>query len=91
MSIDYTKPFGPSCVRSGFCCKQAPCPYGAWNADKTACKELVGNKPGEYGCALYDYIKTQPGWEVCPAFGMGCSSTLGNLARQQVLKELKSR
>lgn len=86
---DFTKPFGPSCVRSGFCCKKAPCGFGAWNADKTACKELAGDRPGEYACAIADEIKKTPGWEISPAFGMGCSSSLFNQDRDQVLKERK--
>ena len=29
------------CVRSGYCCKQAPCPFGEWDRDKNQCKYLI--------------------------------------------------
>jgi len=74
-----------ACLRSGFCCKQAPCPYGEWNKEKTQCKHLIGDKPGEYACGMYEHIIKQPGSEVCPAFGAGCSSTLFNEDRDSLL------
>lgn len=87
--VDYSKPYGAPCVRSGFCCKKAPCPYGEWNAEKTQCKELVGDRPGEYACGIIDRIKTYPGWEIVPAFGGGCSSTLFNPDRDAVLRRAR--
>lgn len=76
-----------ACVRSGFCCKQAPCPFG--EADATgACVHLTPDPEsdaGQYLCARYDYIREQPGADLSPAFGAGCSSPLFNEDRERVL------
>jgi len=66
------------CLRSGFCCKQAPCPFGKWNEAKTQCEYLVGDEPGGYECGIYDEIVQQPGAELVPAFGAGCCSNLNS-------------
>jgi len=81
-----------ACVRSGFCCKRGPCPYGeSVSADNPACKFLVGDKPGEYSCGKYDEIIKDPSSAFSPAFGAGCSSTLFNPERDQVLIQLGNR
>lgn len=65
------------CVRSGYCCKAAPCPFGKWNAAKTQCEHLKGPGLGRYSCGIYDEIILQPGSaEFGPAFGAGCCSPL---------------
>lgn len=64
------------CVRSGFCCKQAPCPFGKWNQAETQCAHLVGDRIGRYACGIHDEILGQPGADDCPAFGAGCCSPL---------------
>ena len=86
-------PGAQSCVGSGFCCKQAPCPFGEATApDNPACKHLkevpqdVG-KQSRYTCGIYDYIITQPDWENAPAFGAGCCSSLFNPDRERILRE----
>lgn len=82
-----------ACVRSGFCCKQAPCPFG--EADETgACVHLKPDSEstaGQYLCARYDFIREQPGADVAPAFGTGCSSPLFNEDRDRVLVQLGSK
>ena len=70
MSNHMTKP----CIRRGYCCKQAPCPYG----EGVPCIQLGGDKPGEHFCKIHDYIVQQPGAEFSPAFGAGCCSTLNS-------------
>ena len=81
------------CVRSGYCCKKAPCVYGERD-DRGWCNHLVEtSKVGDvplYGCEIYDYIKTQPGWEFTPAFGAGCSSTLFNDDRDRVVRAMRT-
>lgn len=73
------------CVNSGYCCKQAPCPFGSWNAEKHQCNSLKGDKPGNYECEKYDFIMTQPyGREVSPAFGAGCCSPLNTDRRELI-------
>jgi len=67
------------CVRSGFCCKQAPCPFGeVTSAKNSACKFLGGEKPGQHFCQKYDeIIKDKTSW-ISPAFGAGCGSPLNS-------------
>lgn len=87
------KQYAP-CVQSGFCCTLAPCAYGEWNEDKSACKFLSEpkNDLGQKDCLKYDWIKENvPGWEYYPAFGAGCGSALGNTPRQEIIKKLKER
>ena len=86
-------PPGVPCVGSGFCCKQAPCPFGERTSDDNpACKFLVeiehdGTVP-RYTCGIYDDIIGKPGWQLAPAFGAGCCSNL-NGDRQRVLAEIR--
>ena len=66
-----------SCVRSGYCCKQAPCHYGEWDAHKSQCAFLEGERVGEYRCGKYaEIISLDPDQLHAPAFGHGCCSSL---------------
>ena len=76
------------CVRSGFCCRTAPCPFGTWDAEAGQCEHLVGDRPGEYACGIHDQIKDLPGAGISPAFGTGCCSPLFNRDRALVLKSI---
>ncbi len=67
---------GPGCVRSGYCCRQAPCPFGKWDEEKHQCVHLEGDVIGLYSCGIYEEILGQPGADLCPAFGAGCCSPL---------------
>lgn len=78
-------PGAKPCLRSGFCCKQAPCGFGQWNADKTACTHLVGDGPGAYACVIADKIMEDPTWKFSPAFGAGCCSPM-NLDRREATR-----
>lgn len=83
------------CVGSGFCCKLAPCGYGKRDPETGWCTHLVpwaGDDLGvpRYRCGRYEYIITQPGWQMMPAFGGGCSSPLFNRERERIL-EAKAR
>lgn len=62
------------CKRSGYCCKLTPCKFGVEKGSPKLlpCKFLGGDKPGEHFCSLYDWIITQPKWELEPAFGKSC-------------------
>ena len=77
------------CLRSGFCCKQAPCPFGKWDAGKHQCAFLEGDVPGNYRCGIYSEIVKDPRSGMSPAFGAGCSSTLFNDDRTKVLLQQK--
>ncbi len=78
------------CVGSGFCCTKSPCGFGAWNAEHSACTFLEQpNEYGQRGCGKYEEIKTlTPFWMYYPAFGGGCSSPVGNIKREEVIKNL---
>lgn len=76
------------CIRSGYCCKQAPCGFGVWDADKHQCKHLQQDQAGQYECGIACEIVTQPGWELSPAFGSGCCSPL-NGDRAIILRRRK--
>ena len=67
-----------ACVRSGYCCKQAPCPFGVWDLDRQQCGYLEGDRPGGYACGRYLWILMQEGAEISPAFGAGCCSPLNS-------------
>lgn len=76
-----------ACVRSGFCCKSAPCPFGRWNYSLAQCEHLEGDRPGRYSCGIHDEIIGQPGAEFVPAFGGGCCSPLNTDRRIVQLQE----
>lgn len=86
----YGEPIQP-CVKSGYCCKVAPCMFGEWNATKTACKHLAEpNDIGQRDCLRYQWIiENVPGYEYYPAFGAGCSSVMFNIDRKQVIEQIK--
>ena len=74
------------CVRSGFCCKQAPCGFGEWNEDETQCKHLKTGADGRYQCGIADEIVKDPTWVISPAFGAGCCSPL-NSDRMRIIRD----
>ncbi len=74
------------CVRSGFCCKQAPCGFGEWNAAKTQCMHLGTGVDGRYQCGIAEEIVKDSSWVVSPAFGAGCCSPM-NSDRQRIIRE----
>lgn len=83
----------PPCVGSGFCCKQAPCPFGEWDDARHQCRHLIPilQKEGlheRYTCAIAGEIVKQPGWEAAPAFGAGCCSSLFNPDRDAILRDI---
>ena len=75
------------CLHSGYCCKKVPCPWGEVNPDTGWCKHLEEREPNRWYCGDYDHISKQPGANIVPAFGAGCSSPLFNTAREAILKE----
>lgn len=82
------------CVGSGYCCQKCPCPFGeSIGPANPACRHLQGVSVPDgctprYTCGIYHEIIKSPGWELAPAFGAGCCSTLGNVARQRIFREL---
>jgi hypothetical protein len=86
-------PLSP-CVRSGYCCRVRPCGLGKAEEESSACRYLEVERRVEgvpiYRCGRYEEIRAQPGWELSPAFGAGCSSTLFNEDRERVIRALKT-
>ena len=69
------------CMRSGWCCKKAPCGFGMWTEDESQCTYLEGEKAGEYSCGKYDEIVAgapKNAAHISPAFGGGCCATLND-------------
>lgn len=80
-----------SCVRSGFCCKKAPCPYGEWDSKAHQCVFLVpdpNSEHGQYLCGKFDEIQKDPDSWIAPAFGAGCCMSLFNEDRNKILVKL---
>lgn len=67
-----------TCQRSGYCCEQAPCPFGSWDTAARRCTELAYDDAGLAVCRRYDEILAMPQavWWLAPAFGAGCCSPL---------------
>lgn len=84
------------CVGSGFCCKVGPCPFGTvtsrTNPTCIHLKEIEqeDGKHPRYTCGIAAEIVGKPGWENAPAFGAGCCSTMGNTARNAIIRELRN-
>lgn len=80
-----------ACVRSGMCCKQAPCPFGeSISSTDHGCKHLIVDETlapnvETYKCGIYDTIRSQRGAEISPAFGAGCCQPLFNTNRNAIL------
>jgi hypothetical protein len=80
------------CVRSGYCCKKAPCPFGEAGPDGACIFLKEDGHIGQhttYRCERYDFILTQPGAELSPAFGAGCCSPL-NSDHVGIMRALKA-
>ena len=78
------------CVRSGYCCKVAPCSFGeVTSPENSSCRFLGGSKSGEHFCTKYDEIVSgspENGAEISPAFGSGCCSPF-NSERLELIKK----
>jgi hypothetical protein len=83
-------PGAKTCVQSGYCCTQAPCPFGTWDHVAHQCTELVWEADGTSRCNKYAEILARPerDWWLAPAFGAGCCSPLGNKRRDRILLKL---
>lgn len=71
------------CVQCGFCCRVGPCDFGLWDPEKKQCTFLTDDNL----CKKYYEIKDHPDAKMSPAFGAGCSSTLGNTHRDKIIAE----
>jgi hypothetical protein len=90
------RPYSRPCVGSGFCCKQAPCGFGKAAPGSPQCVylerwEQTDTETPRYRCGKYEEIQKDPTAWFSPAFGAGCTSPLGNTAREQILVELRRK
>lgn len=76
-----------ACVRSGLCCKKAPCPFGEWDENLSQCVQLLVDNDGIHSCAKYEEILTDPSATFAPAFGYGCCMTIGNQSRNEIIEK----
>jgi len=77
-----------SCVGCGYCCTKAACPFGVWDQEAKQCESLLPpNEQGQRLCGAYDEIVAS-GERLSPAFGAGCSSSLCNDLREDLMRKL---
>lgn len=76
-----------ACLRSGMCCKKAPCQYGQWNEEEKQCAFLGKDNTDQYTCLKHDEISKDPLSVHSPAFGFGCCQPLGNVERDKIRQE----
>ncbi|KKM22789.1 hypothetical protein LCGC14_1621800 [marine sediment metagenome] len=86
------------CVQCGFCCGvgryEGPtiCAYGESNKDKTTCRfiKIDDEELRTYKCLIYEEIKVIEEGSKYPMFGCGCSSSLFNNIRDEVIGKMKA-
>lgn len=74
-----------ACVRSGFCCRKAPCPFGEREEGAEYCKFLSFDDNEIAECLNYENIQKDPSSFVSPAFGYGCCMSIGNSLRDKII------
>jgi len=83
-----------TCVMSGHCCLVAPCVYGEAGGDGV-CVYLAqpDSATGQRACKKYDEIVEAERKEKTPfpMMGSGCSSTLFNTLRDDVINRITKR
>lgn len=81
---------GGACVQSGYCCTVRPCEYGQSKPNAQACIYLAPptTDAGQRYCELVSVIRFLEHGARYPMIGSGCSSTLGNEARDRVIQRL---
>jgi hypothetical protein len=84
-------PGAKPCLRSGFCCEKAACPFGTFDFLQQRCRELEYDAAGQASCRRYDEIIAMPesNWAISPAFGAGCCMPLFNSKRDARALRLK--
>lgn len=89
-------PGASPCVGSGMCCKKAPCQFGkSTGPDNPTCihlKEIeqTYGRHKRYTCGIASHIVEQHGWEISPAFGAGCCSSLFNEDRNAIIRDIRN-
>jgi len=77
-----------ACVQCGYCCSKAPCSYGKVSKDGTCLFLVVEDKElGTFSCCAKKEIEEREKGSKYPMFGCGCSSTLFNTVREEVIRK----
>ena len=74
-----------ACVRSGFCCRKSPCPFGSVDESLGYCKHLSFDERDVASCLNYSEIIKDKSSSFSPAFGFGCCMSLGNSYRDEII------
>ncbi|MCD6436171.1 MAG: hypothetical protein J7L15_07265 [Clostridiales bacterium] len=80
------------CVQCGYCCLKYPCSYS--KVDKNGkCLFLIVEDAelGTFYCSAKSTIEKRESDSKYPMFGGGCSSTLFNTVRDEVIRKIKKR
>ena len=77
-----------ACVQCGYCCMARPCAYGVLGEDNF-CKffKKDDEELGTYKCLIYKEIKEKEKDSKYPMFDCGCSSSLFNSMRNEVIRK----
>lgn len=73
-----TKKEVAACVRCGYCCETAVCPFGVWDVENSRCAYLLYEVDGRTLCGRYEFIMRHPEQHWSPAFQGGCCSSLNS-------------
>jgi len=82
------EPVYKECVRCGYCCSKAPCSYGKLLPDGKCLFLVVEDAElGTFSCSAKSAIEKREGGSSYSMFGSGCSSTLFNTVRDEVIRK----
>lgn len=73
------------CVCCGHCCRTGPCYYGEWDSDRHRCAFLTEDDL----CSLFREFQHEAG--ELAMMGCGCSSTLFNTRRDEIVEAIAAR
>ena len=82
-----------ACVQSGYCCTVRPCMFGHSKPNAQECIYLAPptSDTGQRYCEIVSVIRFLEQGSMYPMIGSGCSSTIGNTARDHVIKKLNTK
>ena len=79
------------CVKCGYCCTVRACGYGEWDGKRKCCVHLT--EPNEFDqrlCGIYEKIYPIEKSFKYGFFDCGCSSSLFNDIRNNVVNKIRS-
>jgi hypothetical protein len=79
------------CVHCGYCCSKAPCSYGKVIDGKCIFLVVEDKEIGTFLCCAKSGIEERESGNKYPMFGSGCSSSMFNSVREEVLRKIHER